>query len=443
MPTRGPIRQLLATGCKFIMRESWPRLGIGMFGLYLAAGAFYIPLMTLVSHSAEKGGFGFSRVGQSGVTLGIAVGFLLSLALIKRFERVFHSRALLLGGVVALQLLVTIGMFVLGGYLKQLNLSGSPISEGLALLFAAGVFSYATLSASSISLLHAIILESQWREVFSWFRVVGTIGYVIGGLLVGFCFPLYSLGPMLLAQGCLALVLVTILTSSHNEASQTPILEFPSEEIATGTRSLASLIQHTGAGLLLLVVCSAAVSRIYELNINVFLSEMKFIKYPSAVQMLGQSLEVVLLLAMPELARRFHYRGLMLLGPLAWFLLYTLLSISQAYSLMWVVFLGLPLQGFNCLFQTSAVVMIGQRASVEEKGVTQALLGAASGIGMLLGTLLSNSLVSLFRDPATLAAIDPQSLANDRTWLPIWSIATVLAGLLFFGTMVRARYGNS
>lgn len=424
------------------MRESKTRLGVGMCGLYLAAGAFYIPLMTLVSHSTERGGLGFSRLGQNGVTLGIATGFLLSLGLIKRFERLIPSRSRLLGGVVFLQTAITASIFFLSAYLKGKAQAGEAAPDSLAILFSLGVFGYATMSASSISLLHAIILESRWKETFSWFRVIGTIGYVIAGLLVGFCLPKYSLYPILLALGWLLITFAIIATSRGRDQAKGPLLETPAEGMAHGARSLSSLIKHTGVGLLLLMVFSAAVSRIYELNINVFLTEAGF-RFPSAVQMIGQSLEVVLLLAMPALAARFQYRGLMMMGPLAWFLLYTLLSVSQAYDALWIIILGLPLQGFNCLFQTSAVVMIGQRSSAAEKAVTQALLGAASGIGMLLGTLLSNGLLSLFRDSATLAILESKHQVTSGTWFPIWSIATILAGLLFAGTLVRSRYGNS
>lgn len=424
------------------MRESKTRLGVGMCGLYLAAGAFYIPLMTFVSHSVERGGLGFSRLGQNGVTLGIASGFLLSLGLIKRFERLVPSRSRLLGGIVFLQTTITASLFLLSVYLKGKASAGESAPDSLSMLFALGVFSYATMSASSISLLHAIILESRWKETFSWFRVIGTIGYVIAGLLVGFCFPKYSLYPMLVALGWLLTTFITIATSRGRDQAKGPLLETPAEGMAHGARSLASLIRHTGVGLLLLMVFSAAISRIYELNINVFLTEMGF-RYPSSVQMLGQSLEVVLLFAMPTLAARFQYRGLMMMGPLAWFLLYTLLAMSQSYNSLGIIIMGLPLQGFNCLFQTAAVVMIGQRSSAAEKGVTQALLGAASGIGMLLGTLLSNGLLSLFRDSATLAFLEAEQKGTSGTWLPIWSIATLLAGLLFAGTLIRSRYGNS
>lgn len=419
------------------MRESWLRLGLAMFSLYLAAGAFYIPLMTLVSHSAEKGGLGFTRWGQSCVTLGIACGFLLSLALIKRLEALVPSRPQLLAGVVFLQMLVTGAMYVGGSYLVSLSKTVQPIPETHSIAFSLGVFCFASLSCSSISLLHAIILESSWKETFSWFRVLGTIGYIVAGLMVGFLFARYSLQPIVLAFGFLLTVLTTILTARATPAPAFREGVGPLEVVLASSRSLGALIKQSGVGTLVLVAFSSAVSRIYELNINVFLSEQSYISYPSAVQMIGQSLEVILLLLMPTLASRFSYRGLMLLGPLAWTALYVALAFSQALDMPWMIFLGLPLQGFNCLFQTSAVVMIGQRSHATEKGVMQALLGAAIGIGMFAGTLISNGLILLFR-PSMYAQVMPHIPTPTHTgWLPIWAIASILAAILLVGTLMR------
>ncbi|MFO0884641.1 MAG: hypothetical protein U0894_10710 [Pirellulales bacterium] len=45
------------------MRESKTRLGVGMCGLYLAAGAFYIPLMTLSAIPPNVAALAFPRLG--------------------------------------------------------------------------------------------------------------------------------------------------------------------------------------------------------------------------------------------------------------------------------------------------------------------------------------------------------------------------------------------
>ncbi|MFO0884643.1 MAG: hypothetical protein U0894_10720 [Pirellulales bacterium] len=89
-------------------------------------------------------------------------------------------------------------------------------------------------------------------------------------------------------------------------------------------------------GLLLLMVFNAAISRIYELNINVFLTEMGF-RYPSSVQMLANRWRWC---CYWRCQRWRHFP----VGPdddgaARLVLLYTLLAVSQSYNSLGIIIL--------------------------------------------------------------------------------------------------------
>jgi predicted MFS family arabinose efflux permease len=164
--------------------------------------------------------------------------------------------------------------------------------------------------------------------------------------------------------------------------------------------------------LLGLAISVGAVARVFDLLCNPFLTDTALVAHPSAVQMIGQPLELVLLLVMPIVLRAVRPSRLLALGPVAWVWVYGCFAFAAGRRQGWPIVAGLPAQGFNCTFVTCVAVMMGDGRRQESAGSAQSLLVAAQAAGNLAGSLLVGLLAS------SLGA---------HSWVWIWAAAVLIA----------------
>jgi hypothetical protein len=278
--------------------------------------------------------------------------------------------------------------------------------------------------SSALIMLH---LKSD-ADLFSRLRAAGTLGFISAGLIVGFGLRPVSPEPIWLAA---AIFLAAALFSACGLPNTPSLVVYPASSLWRKAR-LWEIVKHCGMRLFLLAVGCAAVARFFEVYANTFLSDMPGLAYPSAVQMLAQSLEVLLLLLMPMMLRSWPHGRFLVLGPSAWCLLYICLAASAWQGWAWLVLIGLPMQGFNCTFGTAGALLLNGKVPGSMRETAQSFFLCCQGAGTLFGSLLVGLTSTFIGQNGT------------RDWAAFWLVACVLATVVaaFSRSSGSARAGR-
>jgi nucleoside transporter len=152
---------------------------------------------------------------------------------------------------------------------------------------------------------------------------------------------------------------------------------------------------------------------------NAFLTEVG-VESPTAKQSLGQVSEVVFMLLMPLLFIRLGVKKMLAIGMFAWALRYVLFAFGNADAGYWMLLTGIILHGicYDFFFVTGQIYtdnLAGERF----KSAAQGLITLATyGVGMLIGSLLSGRIV------------DKYLVDGVHDWKTIWLIPAGIAAVV-------------
>jgi len=264
-------------------------------------------------------------------------------------------------------------------------------------------------------------------DLFPRIALFGSIGWVVSGWIVGFGIGETSPGIFYLA-GCVEILLAAYcLTLPH-----TP----PKGEVTTaadvfGLRALTLLKEPA---FLLFVVCAFLIvipASFYFNGCNLMLKETDRAA-PTALQTLGQIIEMGVMFAMPWFIGAIGLRAILAVGMAIWALRYLLFA---TLSFPFIV-LGLLLHGFAYVFVfVGAYIYVDKKAPPDLRASAQSLIAFLMlGVGMFLGSLLSGRVIDSYPPfveslPATRqVAIEENGVVTDaqpleelqRAPLPEW-----------------------
>ena len=274
---------------------------------------------------------------------------------------------------------------------------------------------------------------SDSARQFPPIRALGTIGWIVAGLLIGF-------GPDLMGMAGLA-------SSGPLEPTTTPIL------LAAGASALLGFYcltlpspppspARTGQGFLALVGLDFAVA-MRDRGFWVFIACSTLIVVPlsfyyayantflisagmpraAAVQSLGQASEIVFMLLLPAAFARLGIRWVLLVGMIAWVLRYVLFAfgLGAGGPVIWMLLAGILLHGICYdFFFVAGQVHVDRLFPSETRGRAQAFLAFMTlGVGTIIGANFANLVAAATTMPeGTLA------------WSTLWMVPAVLAGLV-------------
>ncbi|HEY9127988.1 MAG TPA: nucleoside permease [Acidobacteriaceae bacterium] len=387
------------------------RLGLMMFLEYFIWGGWYVTFTTWLSQTLH-----FTDT-QAGVAAGATtIGAMISPFFVGLIaDRFFATQRLLavlhiLGGVV---------LFISA---RQTGFTGL---YSLVLLYC---LCYMPTMALTNSLAFRQMRDPQTE--FGPIRVMGTVGWIIAGLTIGYLKIEATAMPVEIAAGssivmglyCLTLPHTPPLKSGQGATGLSAI--FPMEAVKLlGERSMAIFAIAS------FLICIPL--QFYYAFTNRFLNQIG-VANAAGKMTGGQISELLCMLLIPFFFRRLGVKYMLVAGMLAWVVRYALFAYGDPGPRVWMLWLGIILHGicYDFFFVTGQIY-IDRKARPELRAAAQGLITFLTyGAGMFVGSWISGAVVEHYSTP------DPSGVAL-HDWRAIWLVPAIgAAGILVLFLLV-------
>jgi nucleoside transporter len=297
-------------------------------------------------------------------------------------------------------------------------------------LFYPAMIAYALCYAPTLALTNSLSfdhLQDPSRQ-FPSVRVLGTLGWIVAGLLIGQLGLESTRVPLQLAAGASVLLGLFSFFLPHTppHAAGKPL----GIRDVLGLDALSLLRDRSFATFLVGSFLICIPLQFYYAFTNPYLNEIG-LAAPASKMTLGQVSEVGFMLLLPWCLPRLGVKRILLIGMAAWVLRFLCFSNGNTGSLAWMLYLGIVLHGicYDFFFVTGQIY-VDQRANVRIRAAAQGLLAFVTfGAGWFIGSSLAGVVVDAYRTP------------TGHDWHSIWMVPAAIAGVLLiaFGILFGDR----
>jgi nucleoside transporter len=300
---------------------------------------------------------------------------------------------------------------------------------GAILLFAASEVTgfgglYALLLAYSLCYMPTLAIANGigFRHLpdpgrqFPLIRVLGTIGWIVAGLMVGYLNVEDQDVPLKIAAGMSLLLAAYGLRLPHTPPK--PLQEKQTIGQMLGFDAFSLLRDRSFLVLFLSSVLISIPLAFYYNFTNLFLNEIG-VENAAGKMTMGQASEVLFMILMPLLFRRMGVKWMIAIGMLAWTVRYVLFAYGDVDpALVWMLYAGIILHGVCYdFFFVAGQIYANSKAPESLKNSVQAIMTLGTyGVGMFIGSLVSGRIVSRFTSPDDV-----------KDWETIWLIPASMA----------------
>ncbi|MFP4096925.1 MAG: nucleoside permease [Cyclobacteriaceae bacterium] len=384
-----------------------------MFLEYLVWGAWYVTLGTYLGTTLEF----------EGSQIGLAYGAFAIAAMISPFfvgmvaDRFFPTERVL-----AVLHFAGAGLLFWLAQIEEFN------------LFYPVIIAYTLCFMPTIALTNSLSFQHMDNpgEEFPGVRVLGTISWIIIGLVVGFLDIEAMNTPILIASGASVIMGLYSLTLPHTPPKSKGQKASVSEVL--GLDALRLMKNRSFAVLFIASMLICIPLSFYYSFANLFLNDIG-VENAAGKMTLGQGSEILFLLLMPLFFKRLGYKKMLMIGMLAWGARYLLFMWGNPAELVWMLYGGIILHGicYDFFFVTGQIY-VDEKAPASVKNSAQGLITFATyGVGMFVGSWLSGIIVEQ----------NTQLTDNvkDYLWNQIWLVPAVLSFivLLLFTIFFREK----